>query len=102
MGVYRKKRKLSLDMFVFELKKRIPELKDINSYHLEHHLKGSDLIFYKEDKTKVPFLIRITLPFALITWLLMFISLPFKFILTGNWGYDHDWSYNWFKSLKLL
>ena len=81
-----------------------PELKYIKSEELCDRLRRLNLEFYYEVKTPVKPWIRLTLPLALIMWLLMFIGLPFTFIITGSWGYgynDKNIIRNWFKQLRL-
>lgn len=56
-------------------------------------------------KTHVNFWTRLTLPFAMILFLIMFFGLPFCFLIHGEWGYqmgEKNRILNWFKSLKIL
>lgn len=82
-----------------------PELRKVDSEELADRFIDLGLDFYTEKETPVKPWIRITLPFALIFMLLMFIVVPFKFMVTGKWSYslgEKNYIYNWFKSLKLL
>ena len=60
--------------------------------------------FYTETPTPINPWIRLTLPFALVTLILMLAWTPFKFIFTGEWGYslsENNRILNWFKALRL-
>lgn len=84
--------------------KIFPELKKLSSEELCDRFIKLDLKFYTEELKPVPIWLRLTMPFALITMLLMFIGLPINFLITGSWLYDlgeKNYILNWFKSLKL-
>ena len=86
-------------------KKVFPELSKISSEELCDRFIKLKMTFYYEEKAPVSFWMRLTLPFALITWLLMFIGLPVVFLVIGKWGYSlgkKNHIYNWFKALKLV
>jgi hypothetical protein len=81
-----------------------PELKNLSSRELCDRLIKLKLDFYHEEKTPVSLLRRLTLPFALIMYLLLVIGLPFTFLITGRWGYSlgqNNYILNWFRSLGL-
>lgn len=102
MGIFRKRRKIDYWFAAYELQKVIPELKKVDSEYITDYLRGSNMEFYKIDKKKVPTYLRLTLPFAIIVTILALISIPFKFMITGTWGYKIDgWLYNWLKALRL-
>lgn len=82
-----------------ELKKNIPELKRLNTDDIAQRLRDANLSIITEQIESVPFLVRLTLPFGLILFGLLLISLPIKFMLTGTWGYKVQWLSNWFKAL---
>ena len=80
------------------------ELSKLDNEELANRFRKLKLQFYYEEKIPVNFWYRLTLPFALITILVMLIGLPINFILTGNWGYPlgkNNRIYNWLKSLNL-
>lgn len=86
-------------------KEVFPELLKINSEELCDRFIDLNMEFYCEEEKPVNVLVRLTLLFAIIMFLLMIISLPLVFIITGKWGYplgEKNYIYNWFKSLKLL
>jgi hypothetical protein len=82
-----------------ELKRIIPELKNVNTGIIHDHLLGSDLEFYESKKKSVPVWIRFTMPFALIAIILMLILMPVKFLFTGEWGYHNEKISNWFRAI---
>lgn len=82
-----------------------PELNKLSSEELCDRWVDLGVDFYTDELEKVNPLVRITLPFALILIIIMVISLPFVFLITGNWGYsfsEKNRIYNWLKSLRLL
>lgn len=84
--------------------KVFPELSKIDSEEMYNRLRELKIDFYYEERTPVKFWVRLTLPFAIITMLLMFIGLPLNFIITGKWGYslgEKNRLLNWFRSLRL-
>lgn len=96
---YRRLRRMDPFWAAMQLKRQIPELESYDTDHLQHYLMGSKLVFFEEVKKPVPKLIRLTLPFALLLMLLMTISLPVNFMVTGSWGYGNNKIHNWFKML---
>lgn len=85
-------------------KKTFPELSKVSDEELCDRFIDLDMEFYCKKKTPINPLIRLTLPFALILLLLMLISLPLVYIITGQWGYSlgkKNRVLNWFKSLGL-
>jgi hypothetical protein len=91
--------------YIPKFKELFPELKLVDNEELADRFIDLGLDFYTEVKTPVKFITRLTLPFALITIIVMFIFLPINFILTGQWGYALSKSnpriLNWFRSLHL-
>lgn len=85
-------------------REEFPELKGVSYEELCNRWANLGIELYTQKKKEVPFWTRLTLPFALITFVLMFISLPVVFILTGKWGFPVGKGkiYNWFKALRLL
>lgn len=84
-----------------DLKRVLPELKGLLAEDIEARLHKTDLEFYQETKVKAPFLIRLTLPFSFLTVVILFILMPFKYIITGKWGYEWVPLTNWLRSLGL-
>lgn len=87
-----------------KFKRVFPELSKLSSEELCDRLIDLDMEFYYSKPTSVNPLIRLTLPFALVCMLLMFLGLPIVFIFTGHWGYslgEKNPILNWLRSLKL-
>ena len=82
-----------------ELKKHLPQLKGTSVDEITSHLRGSGLGIVSEYSKPKPFWVRLSLPFGLILMLLLLITLPIKFMLTGTWGYKWEWMSNWFRAL---
>ena len=87
-----------------QFKNTFPELQKLSSEELANRFIELKMDFYYEEKTPVSSWIRLTLPFALITMLLMIVGLPIVFCITGKWGYslgNKNRLLNWFRALKL-
>ena len=85
-------------------KKVFPELSKIDREELCDRFIDLKMDFYYEEEIPVSFWMRLTLPFAIVTMLLMFIGLPIAFLITGKWGYsltEKNYLLNWLKSLRL-
>jgi len=90
--------------YIPDFRETFPELKHLSSEELCDRFSSMNVDFYIAKKVSTPFLTRLTLPFALVLLLLMFIGLPLVFMITGNWGYgvgENARLNNWFKSLRL-
>lgn len=91
--------------YIPRFRETFPELKKLNNEELCNRFRKLNLNFYYEEQTPVNLWVRFTLPFAIVLMILMLISLPFVFILTGSWHYPHtkkDIILNWFRSLRLF
>lgn len=90
--------------YIPKLKETFPELNEISDEDLYDRFIALKIQFYKTKEVPVNNLIRLTLPFAAILSILMLVSLPFVFILTGNWYYTNTnttnaFILNWFRQL---
>jgi len=91
--------------YIPDFKKAFPELSKIDAEELCDRLIELKMDFYYEEETSVNFWVRLTLPFAIITMVLMIACVPIVFLITGKWGYSlgvKNHIFNWFLSLKLL
>lgn len=91
--------------YIPKFRETFPELNKISSEEMCDRWISLGIDFYKEEETPVRFWIRFTLPFAIFTMLIMFLFIPFNFLITGKWGYKigkKNYILNWFKELKLL
>lgn len=85
-------------------KKVFPELSKLSNEEMADRLVELKMDFYYEEKKPVNIWTRLTLPFALLTMLVMLVGLPITFLITGNWGYslsERNRLLNWFRSLRL-
>ncbi len=82
-----------------KLQECIPQLKKCNPNDLVDDLRGSRLSFIRKVQKPTPVWIRLTLPFGIILIFLAFLSLPFKFMLTGSWTYKSIKLSNYFTAL---
>lgn len=90
--------------YIPKFRETFPELNEISSEEMCDRWISLGIDFYTKENSPVKPLLRFTLPFAIVLMLLMFIGLPFVFLITGNWFYSfgkHNRIYNWFKLLKL-
>lgn len=107
MGIYRKLKRTWSNGYINympEFIKTFPELKNVNSEEMADRFHKLGLDYFTEEKTPVKPLVRFTLPFAIVTIILMFIGLPINFFITGKWGYglnDKNIILNWLRMLKL-
>lgn len=91
--------------YIPRFKEIFPELSKISSEELCDRFIDMKMDFFCEKPTPVNIWIRLTLPFAILTIIVMFIYLPVNFLITGVWGYTISKSnprlLNWFRSLNL-
>lgn len=91
--------------YIPKFKETFPELRNVSSEELCDRFAEMGVDWYAVHEKPVPFLIRLTLPFALILLLLMFIALPIVFMVRGSWSYGNpgeSFVFNWFKMLRLV
>lgn len=90
--------------YIPKFRETFPELNKVSSEELCDRWIELGVDFYSEKVTPVKVLTRLTLPFAVILMLLMFLALPIVFIITGKWHYplgEKNKIVNWLRSLKL-
>ncbi len=90
--------------YIPNFKKVFPELSKIDSEELCNRFIELNIKFYCEETKPVNFWMRLTLPFAILTMLLMIVIMPFTFLITGKWGYslgEKNRLLNWFRALRL-
>lgn len=91
--------------YIPKFRETFPELNKVSSEEMCDRWISLGIDFYTEEKTEVKGCIRLTLPFALILFVLMIIGLPFAFIITGKWSYGNGKNsriLNWFRQLRLV
>jgi len=90
--------------YIPKFEETFPELKHLSKEELCERFKKLEIDFYSENSEKRNSIIRITLPFAILLYVLMFMSLPIVYMIKGQWGYGFNKNniiYNWFKQLGL-
>ena len=90
--------------YIPKFRETFPELNRVSYEEMCDRWEKLGIDFYTETPTPIKPWIRLTLPFALTTLILMLAWTPFKFIFTGEWGYslsENNRILNWFKALKL-
>lgn len=91
--------------YIPKMKEVFPELSKLSNEEMCDRWIDLDIEFYSVKEKSVGIWVRLSLPFALLLILGMFVSLPFYFMISGKWGYPLDHKnriYNWFSSLRLL
>jgi len=91
--------------YIPKFRETFPELNKISREEMCDRWISLGINFYTEEKNEVKWWIRLTLPLALMLFVLMFAGLPFAFIITGEWSYgkgDKSWILNWFRQLRLV
>ena len=91
--------------YIPKFREVFPELNNVSSEEMCDRWRTLGVDFYTEERSEVNAWVRLTLPFALILLILMFVGLPFVFFITGKWSYyygDKSRIANWFRSLSLI
>jgi hypothetical protein len=91
--------------YITKFTETFPELNNVSYEEMCKRWDSLGIDFYTEERVEVKGWIRLTLPFALILFILMFVGLPFVFIITGKWGYglaEKSRIFNWFRALRLV
>lgn len=91
--------------YIPKFRETFPELNKVSREEMCNRWKTLGINFYTEEKGEVKGWIRLTLPFALILFILMLIGLPIVFMLTGKWSYgigEKSRLHNWFSELRLV
>lgn len=88
-----------------KFRETFPELNKLSREELCDRWGALGIDCYTEEKSQVQGWIRLTLPFAMILFLLMFVGLPLVFLITGNWSYSNSKNsriFNWFRQLRMI
>lgn len=87
-----------------KFRETFPELNKVDSEEMCDRWVSLGIEFYTEKRAPVPVWMRLTLPLALLTMLVMFLIIPIVFMFTGTWGYrlgEKNRILNWFRALRL-
>lgn len=82
------------------IEESIPNLTKDQRDYIRHEeiVRFSPFDFYTREKKYLgSVFIRMTVFFIPVVWFILFITLPFNFVVTGNWGYDME-SLKWFRN----
>ncbi|MEO0037328.1 MAG: hypothetical protein RIQ59_539 [Bacteroidota bacterium] len=95
----------------YEVIEWLKQSKDLNltdqqksNLYNQEIIRFSPFEFYKQRERISNVWIRLSIIFYPIVWLLLFLALPFKFLIKGSWGYrteDIKWFYKWGNNLGI-
>lgn len=88
--------------YVPNFQETFPELKNLTREELADRFKSLGVEFYTAERKPVPILIRLTMPFAFITFVIMVLFMPLHYLITGRWHYrlkDNSKLMNWFDAV---
>ena len=98
--LYQKLKSVSWRTFDRDFFEKFPELKHLTQHEIYDRFVDLDLdLYYIHRRNSVSPLIRLTLPFAIVLMIIMFLYLPINFLFTGYWGYrvsEKSIIRNWF------
>lgn len=79
-----------------------PELEGVDREEMANRFKKLGIEFYTTEKKPVPLLVRLSMPFAFITFIIMLITSPIHYFITGRWEYQlksNGKLMNWFNAV---
>lgn len=88
--------------YVPKFQETFPELKNLTREELADRFNSLGIEFYTTERKPVPILIRFTMPFAFVTFVIMVFFMPLHYLITGHWHYslkDNSKLMNWFSSV---
>lgn len=88
--------------YIPKFQETFPELKHISREELADRFIKLGIEFYTAERKPVPLLIRLTMPFAFITFVIMILLSPLHYLITGRWRYDlkdNSKIMNWFDAV---
>lgn len=83
---------------------KIPDLSPYQKEAIRQNeiVRFSKFYFYKKRQKSKNILIRLTVLFVPFVWIILFLSLPVAFIISGRWGYNKiEWFDKWINSVGL-
>lgn len=85
------------------LKNSIPELTVYQKEKIRDEIiQFAPFYFYKKRKKVNNVFVRLSVIFIPPVWIILAISLPFNFIVTGKWGYNKlEWYSKWISACGL-
>lgn len=88
--------------YIHKFKETFPELKNVSDKDMADRFRKLGIEFYTTERKPVPLLVRLTMPFAFITVVIMLILSPIHFFITGKWRYNLKTNgklMNWFDAV---
>lgn len=88
--------------YVPNFQETFPELKNLTREELADRFELLGVEFYTVERKPVPILIRLTMPFAFVTFVIMVLFMPLHYFITGHWHYslkDNSKLMNWFDAV---
>lgn len=88
--------------YVPNFQETFPELKNLTREELADRFESLGVEFYTAERKPVPILIRLTMPFAFVTFVIMVLFMPLHYFITGHWHYslkDNSKLMNWFDAV---
>ncbi len=88
--------------YVPKFQETFPELKNLTREELADRFSSLGIEFYTTERKPVPILIRLTMPFAFVTFVIMVLFMPLHYFITGHWHYslkDNSKLMNWFDAV---
>ncbi len=99
MSFFWRLKKINYYFAAIKLHKILSKLNKYSVEEIEDELRSSNLEIYEEERIQNNILIRLTMPFALLTMLVLILLSPINYILSGHWGYKWLPLRNWFRAL---
>lgn len=82
----------------YEVRKWLKETLNLSDYQQEklwreEIIERAPFYFFKRKKYQPNIWLRLSIVLFPFVWLLLFIGLPFNYIITGRWGYGKRWNF---------
>lgn len=91
--------------FYESFKKKFPELEKVSSEELQNRFYELGVYLYQKERIYTSFWLRLTMPFAFILMVLMYILSPINYFITGSFYYDlkeDNILLKWFRVVNLI
>lgn len=88
--------------YVPKFQEVFPELNHISSEELADRFRELGIEFYTTERKPVSPFVRLTMPFAFIVGVILILSIPIHYFITGRWKYSLKSNaklMNWFEAV---
>ena len=88
--------------YIPEFEEIFPELKNVSNEEMVDRFRKLGIEFYTTEEKPVSLLVRLSMPFAFITFIIMLMTSPIHFFITGRWKYrlkSNGKLMNWFDAV---